>query len=51
MMKTKQKHFVIGSVEELYNEIEKAVATGFMTENPYKGFPSWKHGGNQLRFS
>ena len=26
----------IGSVEELYNEIEKAVAAGFMTENPYK---------------
>ncbi|MDR0844651.1 MAG: isoleucine--tRNA ligase [Tannerella sp.] len=30
----------IGSVEELYNEIEKAVAAGFMTSNPYreKGF-------------
>ena len=28
----------IGSVEELYNEIEKSVAAGFMTENPYKGF-------------
>jgi isoleucyl-tRNA synthetase len=28
----------IGSVEELYNEIEKAIAAGFMTENPYKGF-------------
>lgn len=28
----------VGSVEELYNEIEKAVAVGFMTENPYKGF-------------
>ena len=26
----------IGSVEELYNEIEKAVAAGFMDENPYK---------------
>ncbi len=26
----------IGSVEELYNEIEKAIAAGFMTENPYK---------------
>ncbi len=26
----------IGSVEELYNEIEKSVAKGFMTENPYK---------------
>ena len=26
----------IGSVEELYNEIEKSVAAGFMTENPYK---------------
>ena len=29
---------LIGSVEELYNEIEKAIAAGFMTENPYKGF-------------
>ena len=26
----------IGSVEELYKEIEKAIAAGFMTENPYK---------------
>ena len=26
----------IGSVEELYNEIEKAIAAGFMTSNPYK---------------
>ena len=26
----------IGSVEELYNEVEKAVAAGVMTENPYK---------------
>ena len=26
----------IGSVEELYNEIEKAVAAGIMTSNPYK---------------
>jgi len=29
---------IIGSVEELYNEIEKSVATGFMKENPFKGF-------------
>ena len=28
----------VGSVEELYNEIEKAIAAGFMTENPFKGF-------------
>jgi isoleucyl-tRNA synthetase len=28
----------IGSVEELYSEIEKAVKAGFMDENPYKGF-------------
>ncbi len=27
----------IGSVEELYNEIEKAVAAGVMKANPYKG--------------
>ena len=26
----------IGSVEELYNEIEKSIAAGFMTVNPYK---------------
>ena len=26
----------IGSVEELYNEIEKAIAAGVMTTNPYK---------------
>ena len=26
----------IGSIEELYNEIEKAVAAGVMTSNPYK---------------
>ncbi|RKS96855.1 isoleucine--tRNA ligase [Chryseobacterium defluvii] len=29
---------IIGSVEELYNEIEKSVEKGFMTENPFKGF-------------
>jgi isoleucyl-tRNA synthetase len=28
----------IGSVDELFTEIEKAVAAGFMAENPYKGF-------------
>lgn len=28
----------MGSVEELYNEIEKSIAAGFMTENPFKGF-------------
>ncbi|MEW5677440.1 isoleucine--tRNA ligase [Flavobacterium enshiense] len=28
----------IGSVEELYNEIERAIAAGFMSENPFKGF-------------
>ena len=26
----------IGSVEELYNEIEKSIAAGFMASNPYK---------------
>ena len=26
----------IGSIRELYDEIEKSVAAGFMTENPYK---------------
>ena len=34
----KTEEICIGSVEELYNEIEKAIATGFMSENPYKGF-------------
>lgn len=29
---------IIGSVEELYNEIEKSVETGLMKENPFKGF-------------
>ena len=28
----------IGSVEELLGEIEKSIAAGFMTENPYKNF-------------
>lgn len=34
----KTEEICIGSVEELYNEIEKSVAAGFMSENPYKGF-------------
>ncbi|WP_265429508.1 isoleucine--tRNA ligase [Chryseobacterium sp. YIM B08800] len=29
---------IIGSVEELYNEIEKSISVGLMTENPFKGF-------------
>lgn len=29
---------IIGSVEELYNEIEKSVAAGLMKENPFQGF-------------
>lgn len=29
---------IIGSVEELYNEIEKSIAAGLMAENPFKGF-------------
>lgn len=29
---------IIGSVEELYREIEKSIEKGFMTENPFKGF-------------
>ncbi|MBQ6433303.1 MAG: isoleucine--tRNA ligase [Bacteroidaceae bacterium] len=31
-----REEICIGSVEELYNEIEKAVAAGFMKENPLK---------------
>lgn len=29
---------IIGSVEELMNEIEKSISAGLMKENPYKGF-------------
>jgi isoleucyl-tRNA synthetase len=29
---------LIGSVDELYNAIEKSIATGFQKENPFKGF-------------
>src|SRR5574343_1475741 len=32
------EEMLVGSVEELYNEIEKAIAAGFMTENPYNRF-------------
>ena len=32
------EEMLVGSVEELYNEIEKAIAAGFQAENPYKGF-------------
>lgn len=34
----KTEQICIGSVEELYNEIEKSVEKGFMAENPYKEF-------------
>ena len=33
-----KEEILIGSVEELYNEIEKSITAGFMTENPFKGF-------------
>jgi isoleucyl-tRNA synthetase len=33
-----QEEIIIGSVEDLYNEIEKSIAAGLMTENPFKGF-------------
>ena len=32
------EEILIGSVEELYNEIEKAISAGFQSENPFKGF-------------
>ena len=37
----------IGSVEELYNEIEKSVTAGYMKENPYKknGFTPGEYSG------
>jgi isoleucyl-tRNA synthetase len=34
----KTEEVLIGSAEELYNEIEKAIAAGVMSENPFKGF-------------
>ncbi|RYJ41488.1 isoleucine--tRNA ligase [Flavobacterium beibuense] len=34
----KTEEMIIGSAEELYNEIEKAIAAGVMSENPFKGF-------------
>ncbi|RZJ37698.1 MAG: isoleucine--tRNA ligase, partial [Chryseobacterium sp.] len=33
-----QEEIIIGSVEELYNEIEKSIEAGLMKENPFKGF-------------
>ncbi len=32
------EEILIGSVEELYNEIEKAIAAGVQATNPFKGF-------------
>ncbi|WP_396193389.1 isoleucine--tRNA ligase [Flavobacterium sp.] len=32
------EEMLIGSVEELYSEIEKSIAAGFQKENPFKGF-------------
>jgi isoleucyl-tRNA synthetase len=34
----KQEEILIGSVEELYKEIEKSIAAGFQKENPFEGF-------------
>jgi isoleucyl-tRNA synthetase len=34
----KQEEILIGSVEELYNEIEKSIAAGFQKTNPFAGF-------------
>jgi isoleucyl-tRNA synthetase len=34
----KTEEVLIGSVEELYNAIEKAIAAGYQSENPFKGF-------------
>jgi len=34
----KTEEILIGSVEELYAEIEKSIAAGFQKENPFKGF-------------
>ncbi len=34
----KKEEVIIGSVEELYNSIEKSIEAGFQKENPFKGF-------------
>jgi isoleucyl-tRNA synthetase len=34
----KQEEILIGSVEELYREIEKSIAAGFQKTNPFAGF-------------
>ncbi|ACU02644.1 isoleucine--tRNA ligase [Pedobacter heparinus] len=34
----KKEEVIIGSVEELYQAMELSVASGFMKENPFKGF-------------
>jgi len=34
----KKEEVLIGSVEELYNAIEKSIEAGFQDENPFKGF-------------
>ena len=34
----KQEEVLIGSIGELYNEIEKSIQAGFQKENPFKGF-------------
>ncbi len=34
----KTEEICIGSVEELYDEIEKSIAAGFQKENPFQGF-------------
>ena len=33
-----EEEILIGSIEELYNEIEKSITAGFQKENPFKGF-------------
>ncbi|NGY36519.1 isoleucine--tRNA ligase [Flavobacterium sp. XN-5] len=34
----KQEEILVGSIGELYNEIEKSIQAGFQNENPFKGF-------------
>ena len=33
-----EEEILVGSIEELYNEIEKSIQAGFQKENPFKGF-------------
>jgi hypothetical protein len=47
MEKKTNKKKIVGSVEELYNEIEKSIAAGFKRKS-FQRFRNWKYGRKQL---